>query len=161
MTVGENIKRIRLEKGLTQKQLGEKCNPKMKDSAIRRYELGNSKPKIETIQRIANALEVPISELDDSLSFDNTLLRLFSGAWQLDEIIDKKTSVSYALEEMIKEKLDFYNHVANIEHEKLQPGDEVILGYFHEANDLGKDKIIDYASDIVENPKYRKDTTEE
>ena len=27
MTVGENIKRFRKEKGLTQKQLGELCNP--------------------------------------------------------------------------------------------------------------------------------------
>ena len=27
MTVGENIKRIRKEKRLTQKQLGELCNP--------------------------------------------------------------------------------------------------------------------------------------
>ena len=35
MSVGENIKRIRKEKGLTQKQLGELCG--LADSAIRRY----------------------------------------------------------------------------------------------------------------------------
>ncbi len=35
MTIGENIKRIRKEKGLTQKQLGSLCQ--MADSAIRRY----------------------------------------------------------------------------------------------------------------------------
>lgn len=62
MTVGERIKKIRQEKGLTQKELGKKCG--LADSAIRRYELGGANPKIETIERIANALDVDISDLD-------------------------------------------------------------------------------------------------
>ena len=64
MTVGEKIKTARLNKGLTQKQLGELCN--MADSAIRRYELGNANPKIETLRRIADALGVPLSEFSDT-----------------------------------------------------------------------------------------------
>ena len=35
-SVGEIIKKLRIERGLTQKQLGELCE--MADSAIRRYE---------------------------------------------------------------------------------------------------------------------------
>lgn len=62
MTIGENIKRIRQEKGLTQKQLGNLCNPSMADSAIRRYEAGKANPKIETIQKIADALNVSLDE---------------------------------------------------------------------------------------------------
>lgn len=54
MTVAENIKRIRKKKGLTQKQLGKKCG--MAESTLRQYELGYRHPKIETIQKIANAL---------------------------------------------------------------------------------------------------------
>lgn len=61
MTVSENIKSIRKQKGLTQKQLGDLCN--IAESTIRRYELGLLNPKIETIQKIADALEVPISSL--------------------------------------------------------------------------------------------------
>ena len=61
MTSGEIIKKIRTQKGWTQKQLGEKCG--IADSAIRRYELGGANPKIETIQKIADALDVPISSL--------------------------------------------------------------------------------------------------
>lgn len=49
MTVAENIKRIRKEKGLTQKQLGKKCG--MAESTLRQYELGYRHPKIETIQK--------------------------------------------------------------------------------------------------------------
>lgn len=41
--------------------MGEKCG--IADSAIRRYELGGANPKIETIQKIADALDVPISSL--------------------------------------------------------------------------------------------------
>ncbi|MBR5129215.1 MAG: helix-turn-helix transcriptional regulator [Firmicutes bacterium] len=61
MTSGENIKRIRLKKGLTQKQLGDLCG--MADSAIRRYELGKANPKIETLKKIADALDVNVQEL--------------------------------------------------------------------------------------------------
>ena len=62
MTVGENIKRFRLEKGMTQKQLGDKCG--IADSAIRRYELGGANPKIETLIKIADALDVDVYELN-------------------------------------------------------------------------------------------------
>ena len=58
MTVGEKIKELRIQKGMTQKELGKKCG--FADSAIRRYELGHANPKLETIQKISNALEVPI-----------------------------------------------------------------------------------------------------
>ena len=60
-SVGEIIKKLRIERGLTQKQLGELCE--MADSAIRRYENGRANPKIETLQKIANALNVNVSEL--------------------------------------------------------------------------------------------------
>lgn len=61
MAIGENIKRIRKEKGLTQKALGERCN--ISEGNIRKYESNRQKPKIETIQRIANALGVSEYEL--------------------------------------------------------------------------------------------------
>lgn len=54
--IGENIRYFRKLKGLTQKELGEKCN--MTDSAIRRYENGGSTPKEENLSKIAQALGV-------------------------------------------------------------------------------------------------------
>lgn len=50
------MKKIRLEKGYTQKKLGELCEPPISESTIRRYELGLLKPKYETVQRIQKAL---------------------------------------------------------------------------------------------------------
>ena len=61
MPTGEKIKEFRKKRGLTQKQLGDLCG--MADSAIRRYENGRANPKIETLRKIADALEVNVTEL--------------------------------------------------------------------------------------------------
>ena len=65
MTLGENIKKIRKEKGLTQKELGKISG--INEAQIRRYELGgkNSNPKVETIKKIADALGVKIIDLTE------------------------------------------------------------------------------------------------
>lgn len=58
---GDMIKKHRTEQGLTQKKLGELCG--IADSNIRKYESGRQNPKIETLQKIADALDIKISEL--------------------------------------------------------------------------------------------------
>lgn len=73
MSIGENIKQFRTKNGLTQKQLGEKCG--MADSAIRRYELGKANPKIETLQKIADALDVFVTDLNPQLNDTLSILR--------------------------------------------------------------------------------------
>lgn len=75
MNIGANLKRIRKEKGLTQKQLGELCIPPIAESTIRRYELGKLNPKLETVKRIADALQVDftqILEIDNEENFEKT-----------------------------------------------------------------------------------------
>lgn len=61
MTIGERIRELRTQKGMTQKELGEKCN--MADSAIRRYESNRGNPTIETLSRISKALNVRLDDL--------------------------------------------------------------------------------------------------
>lgn len=61
VTIGEQIKLLRKEKGLTQKQLADACG--MADSAIRKYESGSVRPKMATVSRIAKALGVEPLEL--------------------------------------------------------------------------------------------------
>lgn len=58
---GDMIRKYRTEKGLTQKKLGELCG--IADSNIRKYESGNQNPKIETLQKIADALGIPVNRL--------------------------------------------------------------------------------------------------
>lgn len=63
MTVGESIRKVRIAKGMTQKQVADACG--MADSAIRKYEYGQITPKYATLQRIASALGVAAHELVD------------------------------------------------------------------------------------------------
>ena len=81
MSIGENIKKIRLLKGLTQKQLGELCG--MADSAIRRYESGRANPKLETIKKIAAALNVSLSDI---INEDFIIYNFTKGAEHVEDI---------------------------------------------------------------------------
>ena len=62
--IGERIALARLNAGLTQKQLAEKLGTS--ESYISQYERNKRNPKTDTIQRIAEALNVEIEELVDS-----------------------------------------------------------------------------------------------
>ena len=62
-TIGENIRKQRRLNKLTQKRLGENCG--INEVQIRSYELGKSTPKIGTLKKIASALNVSVSELDE------------------------------------------------------------------------------------------------
>lgn len=58
MTVGQKIKRLRLLKKLSQKELAFMCG--LSEPAIRNYELGNRTPSAKQIEKIAKALGVSI-----------------------------------------------------------------------------------------------------
>ena len=57
-SVGGKIKDARKAKGLTQDQLAQKSG--VATMTIRRYETGNRQPRLEQLQKIADALEIPI-----------------------------------------------------------------------------------------------------
>ena len=60
-TIGQRIRRERKRQGLTMAQLGERMG--ISGSLVGRYERDKENPKIETIKRFADALDIPISEL--------------------------------------------------------------------------------------------------
>lgn len=60
-TVIDNIRRIRKEKGISQEKLAELCDTAT--SYIGRLEIYGAEPRLSTIERIAEALNVPAIEL--------------------------------------------------------------------------------------------------
>lgn len=62
-TIGANIRLIRKTKGLTQRELGELIG--INEANIRKYESGRQIPRPETLQKIADALEVKTYNLTD------------------------------------------------------------------------------------------------
>ena len=83
MTVGENIRRIRQERGLTQRQLGDMVGAS--EAYIRAYESGRRNPKPASLEKIANALSVNPEVLANS-DFDGlkAMHRLFQIFRQYD-----------------------------------------------------------------------------
>lgn len=65
MKISENIKKIRKEKGFSQKKLAEKTN--LSIASIQGYEQGKYKPKFETLKKIAAALDCEISDIDENI----------------------------------------------------------------------------------------------
>ena len=64
LKIGDRLKEARKAKGLTQKELSNKSGVSI--ASIQLYEYGRIQPTFEPLQKIAKALEVPISRLIDA-----------------------------------------------------------------------------------------------
>jgi len=91
----DNIKRIRKEKGISQEKLAEACNTAT--SYIGLMEIYKNVPKLSTIERIANALDV------DPLVFFQDKKKIPLG--QELEIQNKKETILLRLEKEIDDIL--------------------------------------------------------
>lgn len=61
MDFGERIVEIRKEKGISQKELAKRLS--VSPVMVAHWEKGRRKPKADTLKKIADALEVPLSRL--------------------------------------------------------------------------------------------------
>ena len=132
MTFGERLKAARKEQKLTQKALADRLS--ISQAAVYQFERLENPPKYETLRRIAGALNVSIFSLMGDLSPETAsqLSTTIIDAVATQKGIDPK-------DENILNKID----------------DVFLLGHFHKLNDDGKEKVIDYAADLAENPKYQ------
>ena len=150
MTIGDNIKKYRIERGYTQKQLGEKCG--MSEAMIRQYELGLRKPKLENRKKIADALNI-------SLDTSSTIANL-DGSKTLDlSNLDRTEQVEF----LNLTDPDFAEHMrqlSKIREQSLKRGpgkDVILLNKFRELNDIGQDKAIEQVNLLTKIPEYSKD----
>lgn len=121
--IGVKIKELRLRNGLTQKQLGEKCG--IAEPTIRKYELGKLNPKIETIGKIAAALNVSVADI--------------MGWSQFDEMYPN-----------LGEEVKLIETVEN----EYGKGSGTLLDLFSKLNAQGKRKAIDSLSDLTMIKRY-------
>lgn len=76
MRIGDRIRQIRMLKGLTQAELGEKIH--LKGDRIRQYENSVRTPKADKIAEIAAALDVDVSVFSDlDISSDEKIMQIF------------------------------------------------------------------------------------
>lgn len=144
MSVGDNIKRIRIEKGLTQKQLGELCG--MADSAIRRYENGGANPKYETLKKIADGLDVSVSILRDDYSAFKT--SVINSSPLLSATQDE--SEGWLFQDVLQRKI-----IQNLD---MTQDKQMLIIDYNKLNAIGKEEARKRVNELTEIPKYRKDT---
>ena len=68
MNIGERIKKLRTEKGITQSKLANKMN--ISQATVVSFESENANPTIETLKKIAAALDITMYDIFD-LKIDN------------------------------------------------------------------------------------------
>ncbi|WP_037351164.1 helix-turn-helix domain-containing protein [Anaeroarcus burkinensis] len=68
MNIGDKIKSLRKEKGLSQEDLAKKCG--LNRNSIYKYEKNETTPKLNQIKKIAAALDVEANELTYWLYYD-------------------------------------------------------------------------------------------
>lgn len=97
MSIGNNIRNIRKEKGMTLQQIADiiGCSPQL----ISQYESGKRQPKLETKKKIADALGCDVSDIDNSIYVISTEYELtperlerFKKDAEAEKLIDKKAS---------------------------------------------------------------------
>lgn len=136
MTIGERIKKIRQANGLSQKELGKKLN--VSQQMIGQWETGKSNPKIETLRRIADTLEVGLWEIVELNQMDLET--------KIQEI-PKMTS------QLSQEGLEIFNKLATETLDLEKP----LLVRYRQLNQTGQKKAIEQVELLTKVPEYRKE----
>lgn len=129
MTVGERIKEARKTAGLTQKELGERLGVSFQ--AVAQWENNLRNPKIDTLQKIASALNVSV----DSLGV-------------IDVAADLLSDYATALQQ--KNAIEILGQAIGLENI------ERIVIALDLLNDEGKTKAVERVEELAEIPKYQK-----
>ncbi|MCI9271944.1 MAG: helix-turn-helix transcriptional regulator [Dorea sp.] len=130
MNFGERLKSARREAGLSQNDLAIKLN--VSASMIGQYETGKRNPKKDTIEKIANALNLGYSYTKE-------------GEPYFYDFVDTVHRPEYV------ENGKFNNAQYNNAKKKR------IIENYDKLNYTGQDKLFDYAEDLTTIPKYQKD----
>lgn len=120
MTIGERIKKIRQEKGLSQKALGQLLG--VSQQMIGQYEAPNANLKLGTLQKIADVLHVPV----------NVFL----------ELSKNHTSEEFMqIMELIEEQKKELNKDNDIRH-------YLLIYYYDELERIGRDSLMEILSSL-------------
>lgn len=151
MGIGESIKNIRIQRKMTQKELGEKLGG-ISQQQIGRWENGKANPKLDTIQKIAAALEVPFANLLGAMYNEKNsaaLEKFYYGSPDAESITSEQIT-------------EFYNAlVANepirkawvIEKEKWAL--QEISKYLKKLNPAGQDEAVARIEELTHSPRFK------
>lgn len=142
MNIGDNIRRMRRKKGLSQKQLGELL--KMSPVMISQYENGKRTPKYDTLVRFSSALKCPVTALIDpfpeihNMGFSSGSKKIIGHGYLAPDVSPKELN----------------EHIQDLPFEVVNDFEKLII-YYNSLNDSGKDRLFEYLELLLDSPKYR------
>lgn len=166
MSIGENIKKIRVDAGLTQKELGERLG--ITSQSIAQWETGRREPKYQSMVKIADALNVPVSSLygisEDNQYKQDAIKQALDLSVQDDGRIDTKAfseNLDYEYGVMSDADIAYVN--GEIEKLCLETFDiwsedelrTLMNGYFSGLNRFGQIEAIRRVQELICMKKYR------
>ena len=133
-TIGENIKKFRKAKGMTQKELANKCG--MAEITIRQYETGKREPRYEQQEIICEALEISMIALVSGTSDEGDNIMFLAGMQDVLNMAESVNGNTEQLEELIDLKMR-------------------LLSNYDILNILGQKKAIEHVEMLAKIPEYR------
>lgn len=128
--IGLKIKAARKKAGLKQKELASRIG--VSESRVSQYESGDQRPRIDTIQKIADGLGITPFDLLGPEWFD-----IQHGPEKLSDLASGVNALHVVSKAFGEQASD-------------------MLSLFSELNEAGKSKALDYVSDLSEQPKYQR-----
>ena len=160
-TTGERIREARKKKGWSQVKLGKALE--VSQQMIAQFENSKKSPKVETLEKIAKALDVPVGEL------------LFGESTNVAKISDENSSVYINMDNIHKSAMEFFDsnpHIGKLTPQQIESVlsfyDEIagqvphlpepeIMQQYKKLNSAGKQKAVEYTTDLAQMPKYQQD----
>lgn len=175
MSMGEQIKTARQLRGFTQEELGERCG--IGAANIRKYESGKQIPRIVTLQKIAEALDLPVSsflptfgiteslgnrirtvrkrqglsvaELGERLEISGSLV----GRYERGEENPKPSTIHRFADAL---GVDAHWLETGIYDESLSPEEQQLLRYFRLMNPKGRIVALERMDELSTHPNYKR-----
>lgn len=147
MIIGESIKKLRKQKGMTQKQLSQELGIAI--NSLSRYEIGERNPPFDMLEKIAAALGVQTWEL----LCDDVSKGLADVYVKTSIINNQETFEAY---EGLKEVA---GEAANQLIDRNAENDEGIKYFYNKLNHEGKKEALKRTIELTEIEKYTKPDT--
>ena len=138
MTTGQRIKNARKAARMTQKELGEKIGVTFQ--AVAQWENDLRKPKFETLQRIADALNVEVKTLDERFTTRLVLEDFFNDG------LPPSRMPNYLFE----------NSDGALIEASMGTSVGQLLYSFSSLNEIGQQEAIRRVDELTEVPKYQR-----
>ncbi len=147
MSISNAVKAARKKAGLTQAELGEKLG--VSGSMVGQYETGRRSPKMETLQRIADALDIHILDLTGvGEQFDK--YRITVDNLPVQENV-RKVFDSLSIED----KNEFWKILRPIMDVSPSPSKARLDTAYSKLNAEGQQKAVERVEELTEIPKYQ------